>query len=361
MNKSPYSNKRYHKLRYGAAACILALSMGLAACGGEGAIDAPPSDVEADMIRAVEGNSSPVSETSIVNDAEQASNITVYATDRHGYLAPVSYNFVANDTSTLAKMGLNMLVQDDATASQLPEGFSTTLPAGTAVKQVTIQPEQKLAIVEFNKQFGQYKPEEERRVLESITWTLTSIADVNQVQLWMDSERLTTMPVNGTPIDKNLTRNLGINLEKAADVNYLNSMPVMVYFTALTMDGKAYYVPVTRLVEPSDNAVQSALEQLIKGPQDTKLLNKVATDATVVTSVAVQGDTVAVDLSDSMWAEGDQIPSDLLKSVVLTLTELPNIAKVQVSINRKTDIVGNDGRDYSQPVTRPVVNQALKS
>lgn len=361
MNNLSYPNKRYHKLRCGAAACILALSMGLAACGGEGAIDAPPSDVEADMIRAVEGDSSPVTGTSIVNDVEQPSNITVYATDRHGYLAPVSYNFVADDVSTLVKMGLNMLVQDDATASQLPEGFHATLPAGTAVKQVTIQPDQKLAIVEFNEQFGQYKPEEERRVLESITWTLTSVADINQVQLWMDSERLTTMPVSGTPIDQNITRNVGINIEKAADVNYLNSMPVLVYFTSLTLDGKAYYVPITRLIEPSDHPVQSAMEQLIKGPQDTKLLNKVATDATEITSIALNGDTAEVSLNDSMWAEGDQIPSDLLKSVVLTLTELPNIEKVQVRINGNTDIVGNDGIDYSQPVSRPVVNQALKS
>ena len=360
MNNSPYSNNRNRKLRYGAAACILALSMGLAACGGDSAIDAPPSDVESEMLRAVEGNNSPVSGTSIVNDAEQASNITVYVTDRHGYLAPVSYNLAANDASSLATQGLNMLIQDDASTKQLPEGFQATLPSGTQVKQVTIQPEQKLAIVEFSKQFGEYKPEQERRILESITWTLTSMADVDQVQLWMDSERLTTMPAGGTPIDKNLTRSYGINLEKADHVNYMNSMPVMIYFTALTLDGRAYYVPVTRLVEPSDDPVQSALDQLIIGPQDTRLLNKVATDETKITSIQ-NGDTITVDISDSMWAERDKIPADLLKSVVLSLTELPSIAKVQVIMNGKTNITGSDGKDYSQPVTRPAVNQALKS
>jgi len=340
---------------------MVAMSVFLSACGGDNAIDAPPHDVEQEMLRAVEGNPSGVSGgTSLSNEQESPSNLTVYLKDHHGYLAPVSYNIEAADPAALAKAGLDLLVEGSVSASQVPQGFSATLPKGTSVQNVTINPEQKVAVVEFSKQFQQYEPEQERRILESITWTLTSIADVEQVQLWMDSQKLTEMPVNGTPLDSNLTRNYGINLEKQDNVSYLNSMPVLVYFTSLTTDGKTYYVPVTRLIEPTDDVAQAALQQLIAGPQNMKAMSRVMTEETKINKLDIEGDTMIVDLGDSMFDEESMIPVDLLKSVVLSLTELPDVEKVKISINGRTDIKGMDSKDYSEPVSRPVVNQALK-
>ncbi|MGZ9585218.1 GerMN domain-containing protein [Paenibacillus marinisediminis] len=360
MNHSSHSVSRSQKLRYGAAACIMALSMGLAACGGNSAIDAPPTDVETEMLRAVEDNSAGVSGTSLIHDQTADTNMTVYLKDRNGYLAPVSYKLEAQDSESLAKAGLDLLIEGNPNTATLPLGFSATLPKGTSVKHVTIDPEQKLAVVEFSGQFKQYSAEQERRILESVTWTLTSMKDVQQVQLWMDSQKLTEMPVGGIPLDSNLTRSLGINLEIADNVSYMNSMPVMVYFTSLTLDGKSYYIPVTRLVDPSDDLVKTALEQIIEGPQDKKAMSMVATEGTQIKHAERNGDTVTVELSDNMFEKGDKIPSDLLKSVVLTLTELPDVSKVQITMNGMKDIIGTDDKDYSQPVTRPSVNQASK-
>lgn len=361
MKKSSYSLPSKRKLRYTAAACVLVLSIGLSACGGEEAIDAPPADVQAEMMRSTEGNASGVSGgTSFANDPNFVSNITVYALDRNGYLAPVSYNLDAKDPNALAKAGIDMLTEGSSSASKLPDGFTGLFPQGTQVLNVSLQPEQKLAVVELSKEFKNYKPEQERRILESLTWTLTSIPEVKQVQLWMDAQKLTEMPVNGIPLDENLTRSYGINLEKQEGVSYTNSMPVTLYFTSLTMEGKPYYVPVTRLITPTDDPVQAALAQLIKGPLDERSMSKVATDGTKIENAVHQGDTVTVDMSDSMFEQGEKVPSDLMKSVILSLTELPNVSKVQVSINGMKDIRDSEDTDYSQPVSRPVVNQAVK-
>ncbi|MCG7410146.1 GerMN domain-containing protein [Paenibacillus sp. ACRRX] len=364
MNNSklltPHTNT--FRRRLGVLACTLILSTGLAACGGEGAIDAPPPDVETQMLRQAEGQAvTDVNSTGqLTDDAAAQANMFVYLKDRHGYLAPIAYHWQAKDEAALAKTALEMLIDGGVYANKLPAGFKTTLPKGTRITNLSLKPEQKLAVVEFSDEFKNYEAVQERSILESIAWTLTSLPNVKEVQLWMNSKKLTEMPVDRTPVDTHITRSLGINLEKGESVNYLKSMPVMLYFTSLTEDGKSYYIPVTRLIEPSENPVEAALQQIIQGPQDKKAMSMVATEATKIKNIEHTKDTVTVDLVDSMFEKGDKVPADLLKSVVLSLTELPNVGKVQIRMNGAADIQGTDNKDYSKPVTRPIVNPMWK-
>ncbi|WCR29754.1 GerMN domain-containing protein [Paenibacillus thiaminolyticus] len=121
-------------------------------------------------------------------------NMTVYLRDRNGYLAPISYQWDAADAKGLAQVSLELLVKQGLHSAKLPAGFEAVLPQGTGVTNVTLKPEQKLAIVELSKEFANYDPAEERQMVEAITWTLTSLPDVENVQLWMDSHKLNEMP-----------------------------------------------------------------------------------------------------------------------------------------------------------------------
>ncbi|WCF09680.1 GerMN domain-containing protein [Paenibacillus thiaminolyticus] len=348
--------------RQGSLAVILTLPFLLSACGGgDGAIDAPPSDIEARMMAEVEGGSgSPGTSLTGQEDAQMDANMTVYLRDRNGYLAPISYQWDASDAKGLAQVSLELLVKQGLHSAKLPAGFEAVLPQGTGVTNVTLKPDQKLAIVEMSKEFANYEPAEERQMVEAITWTLTSLPDVENVQLWMDSHKLNEMPKNGTPLDIPLNRQFGINVEKSNSVNYLRSMPVTLYFSSYSEEGKSYFVPVTRLVEPSDNPIEATLEQIIAGPLDPKTLERVASDETTVSAIAQEGDTLTVDLADSMFEAGEPVPAELLKAVVLSLTEREGIAKVRIKMNGNADIQGTDKKNYSEPVARPVINPAWK-
>lgn len=364
MKNTSYSKPRRNRLRIGVLACTLVLTAGLTACGGESAIDQPPQDIEDQMLRAVDGQSITTINTSGEQiDGNEASNVnlTVYLKDRHGYLAPVSYQWGDKDPEGLANAALSLLTEGSTESGRLPTGFKATLPKGTQVKNMTFNPEQKLVVVELSKEFANYAPEDERSVMESLTWTLTSLPDVEQVQLWMDSKKLSEMPVGHTPLDANMTRHAGINLEKDETVSYYRSMPVQLYFTSLTEEGKTYYIPITRLVEPSDDTVTATINELIEGPHNLKAMSMVATDQTKVTSVEhKENGELVVHMSDPMFEEGDKVPADLLKSVIFSLTELGDVDQVQITMNGKTDIQGTDDIDYSKPVTRPAMNPMIK-
>lgn len=347
------------RIRQGAFAAVWMMPLLVTACTGtSGAIDSPPTEIEAQMLAATEGKASTTG-AHLADVGQTKANMTVYLQDRHGYLAPISYQWNSNDPAALAQASLEMLVKDGVHQGMMPPGFVATLPKGTSLK-VMLKPEQKTALVELSKEFATYAKEDERKVMESIAWTLTHQPNVEQVQLWMDSKKLTEMPVDHTPIDAPLSRQIGINLEKDSAVNYLNSMPVTLYFSCYSEEGKAYYVPVTRLVEPSSDPLKTTVEEMIAGPLDKQAMNMVLTKETKIREVAVNGDTVTVDLADSMFDKGEPIPAELVKAIVLSLTERQGVKKIQLKMNGEADIQGTDKINYSKPVPRPIVNMAWK-
>ena len=184
---------------------------------------------------------------------------------------------------------------------------------------------------------------------------------IKNVEIWMEGQKLAEMPVAGLPIDGSLTRAVGINLQAADGVNYSQSIPVTLYFAAVTPDDESYYVPVTRLVDRTDNKAKSAIEQLISGPLDTDPLTAVVTSDVIVKSVTTNKDVVTVDLQDDGYKEGQKEPAQMLQAVILALTENTNATKVQIKLNGKTNITDTNNQSYSEPVSRPEHVNAFKS
>ncbi|MBD2870492.1 GerMN domain-containing protein [Paenibacillus arenilitoris] len=292
----------------------------------------------------------------------QETQMTVYLEDRNGYLAPISLLTTLGEGEVAAQKALEMMVENGAYASQLPEDFRALIPQGTQIKSYSFDKEQKLAVVEFSEPFAGYNAQDERSIVEAITWTLTAIPGIEGVEIWYEGAKLAEMPVDAYPLDEALTRDIGINIETAEGVNYAQSTPVTLYFSGQTLSEEQYYVPVTRLVERSDSPAQAALEQLISGPLDTKELTSVILPDVEVTNIAQEGKVVTVDLKDETYQEGQKLPAEMLQALVLSVTEnTPGAETVQIKVNGETNIVDINDKSYSEPVGRPHHVNAIKS
>jgi germination protein M len=359
------------------AACLLAVPILLSGCGLFGSesasVDPPPGEVEAQMLELSDGSTldtgvfAPVADEGTAADsskdtAEAAApgeRTTVYLKDSNGLLAPVSLKLPEGESTVMLKDSLTALVSQGAYASAVPEGFEGVLPAGTEVKSVSVDKD-KLAVVEFNSAFNGYKPADERKVLEAITWTLTGQEGIQGVQLWVDGKKLTEMPLQNTPLDRPLSRSFGINLPDNGPLQ-MNSSAVTVYFSAATPDGThQYYVPVTRFVPAGEDRVEAALNELIAGPESENGLEMVMTGGTVLDSVkAGQNGVVTVSLSDDMFSDGKNVPEEMLESVVLTVAQNAADAPVQIRLNGLETVTGTNNVDYGQPVSAPEYVNAL--
>ncbi|QHT62108.1 hypothetical protein GXP70_20420 [Paenibacillus lycopersici] len=348
----------YRLIRRAALAGALALPILTTGCGlfsqpASESIDPPQNstqnvsaDVDNGQVTAVQGDQS---------------QMTLYLRDRNGLLAPITVMSTLGQDEKPAQKALEMLVDGSSFASEIPDGFSAVLPKGTVVKQLDIIADQKQAVVDFSKEFGNYDAADERKIVEAVTYTLTSQPGITNVKLMMDGKELTSMPVDAMPIDEPLTRAVGINLEAADGVDYSTSAPVTIYFSALSPDNEPYYVPVTRLVNRSNNRAKTAIEQLISGPIGDLPLKAVMTPDVVVKNVTKAKDVVTVDLQDDSYQPGSQEPAEMLQAVVLSLTENTGLSKVQIKLNGKSDFVDTNNQSYSEPVTRLEHINAFKS
>lgn len=311
-------------------------------------IDPPPTGADA---MATSGK---VSQT-IANPMQ----VTVYAKDEKGFVAPIAVQ--VEKSQGAARKALEYMVDGGPVQGRLPAGFTSLLPKGTEIKGINIVEDQKLAIVDFSKMFTDYNLQDERKIMEAVTWTLTGFPSVEKVQLRVEGKPLKEMPVGGTPLDESLTRAIGINVEKPESVEYGQSTPVTLYFLNQNQENYSYYVPVTRLVPRTNNVAEAVIRQLIAGPDQKKGLVAVMAPGAELLKVDKTDDLITVNFSDKMLGPDKKAPAEALKAVVLSLTENTNAAaKVQILVNGDAKVSATDNQSYAKPVSRPQTVNQLK-
>ncbi|OXM86895.1 GerMN domain-containing protein [Paenibacillus rigui] len=346
--------KSYKWIRRAAVTGIVVLlTSGCSALGTKEhsqSIDPPPTgaDANASQTKAV---TAPV--------VQNPTLITVYAKDANDLVAPIGMNI--EKSVDVAKKALESMVEGSPVSAQMPAGFKALIPKGTTVKGINIVKDQKLAIIDFSKAFTDYNVQDERKILEAVTWTMTGFPSVEKVQLRVEGKELKEMPQGATPLDEPLTRAMGINLEKPQGVEYGQATPVTLYFLGQSSDNYKYYVPVTRMVKRTDNIAQAVVNELIAGPDQKKGLSAVMTPGAELKQVKKAEDLITVDFSDKVLGPDKKAPSDALKAVVLSLTENTGTAtKVQITVNGEAKVSTDDNQNYSKPVSRPTSVNPVK-
>ncbi|MBE3569268.1 MAG: GerMN domain-containing protein [Bacillales bacterium] len=277
----------------------------------------------------------------------------LYLIDKNGYV--VSQTLPLPKTQSIAKEALEYLVDDGPVSNMLPNGFRAVLPAGTEVRSVHIKDGK--AIADFSPEFKEYNAEDEKKILQAITWTLTQFDAVKKVELRVDGQPLKEMPVDGTAIDPNgLSRNIGINWDVENVVDIANTRPITVYY--LAQDGENdYYVPVTKRVSNNNkDNVTAVVNELIKGPSpSSELVSEFMPDVKLISAPVVKDGKVTLNFNKSILGsfEEKMISKNTLNPLVLSLTEQKGIKSVTVEVDGKTNLVDDKGKPISETVSRP--------
>lgn len=277
----------------------------------------------------------------------------LYLIDKNGYVVSQSIPLPKNEGS--AKQTIEYLVDGGPISNLMPNGFRAVLPADTSV---SVDIKDGTAVVDFSNEFKNYKKEDEQRILQSVTWTLTQFDSVAKVKLKMNGHELKEMPVNGTPISDDLSREDGINIQHEAAADMTSTKPVTVYYLAES-DKQTYYVPVTkRSPKDEDDQITAAIDELVSGPsKKSHLLTDFDQDVKLNDIPKVKDGHVTLDFNESIFGSADEkkkvISQKVLDSIVLTLTELPDVKSVSVKVNGKAELVNEKGTELTKPVSRP--------
>ncbi|ABS23425.1 MULTISPECIES: GerMN domain-containing protein [Bacillus cereus group] len=277
----------------------------------------------------------------------------LYLVDKNGYVVPQTLALPIPKQSEVVKQTLEYLVKDGPVENILPNGFRAVLPADTTMT-VDLKKDG-TAVIDFSKEMQNYKKEEERQIVESVAWTLTQFKDIKQVKFQMNGEKLTKMPVGGTPLGESVSRADGINFDDEQITDVTNTKPVTLYFMAQN-NKRQYYVPVTRRVaEEKENEVETIINELVKGPSHSSLLNDFNPGVKLVSEPKIQDGKVTLNFNENIYANKDKnmISNYVLQSLVLSLTEKQGVKNVSVEVNGKANLMNEEGEKLIKPVQRP--------
>ena len=247
----------------------------IAGCGMNGKeenanID-PPQDVnyidEGEAGISGEGQSDENAESGEEADGGESANTVkrqLFLIDENGLVAPQTIEIPVPESKEVATQALEYLVKDGPVTELLPNGFQAVLPAGTEILGVSIK--DGVAIADFSEEFKDYRAEDELKILQAITWTLTQFDSIEKVKIRINGHDQNTMPVDGTPISDGVSRADGINIDLGDVTDVTSSIGVTLYFLAQSGDN-SYYVPVSKRVPQSDgiDEIVATVNGLIDG------------------------------------------------------------------------------------------------
>jgi germination protein M len=335
---------------------VLVSSVLLSGCGLFGGEEKKQIDPPKEVTYSGNGEQSVVTEvtteTSGKDEAAQGAVMTeLYLIDKDGYVVPQT--IALPETPGVAKQALEFLVENGPVSEMLPNGFRAVLPADT---QVDVDVKGGVATVDFSKEFKGYQPEDEMKVLQAVTWTLTQFDSIQKVKFQMNGHEMNEMPVNGTPISDEMSRNMGINMDTSEVVDITDTMPVTVYYLGGD-ESNYYYVPVTKRVNKNmKDPVVAIVDELVKGPTYTStLVSEFLPGVKLLDEPKFENGKVTLNFNEAIYGsfEEKMITQQLLTSLVLSLTEQQGIESVAVMVNGDSELVNENGETLSEPVTRP--------
>jgi len=313
------------------------------------AIDPPPKDVERAYEQAVQAALKKETKQKKVTKG----GVELYFLSNTGHVVP--YTIHIPNVKGIAKETLMYMIKGGEGEKLLPKGFSGLLPKGTKVLGLDIQ--NRTATIDFSKEFLNYPPKLEEQILSAVTWTLTGFPSVEKVNIRVNGQPLEMMPHQKTPAQA-LTRQRGINVELSEGVNISQSIPVTLYFMGQSEDNQTYYVPVTRMINRTENIAEAALKELIKGPQQQSNLVSPLDSSLKVNKIEQTGQMVIADFDEHLLQYGNQqqASKNAIETISLCLTENTSSEKVSITVNGK-----KVQTEVPQPITRPQTINPSKS
>jgi len=193
----------------------------------------------------------------------------------------------------------------------------------------------------------------ETLLLQSLVLTLTGLKGIDQVQFLVEGEVSeaafghldTTLPLN-PPVAYNIEQPL-----PSGEVAFIR-----LWFAD---QHGMFTVPVSRAVAKKDYNFETAVQELLRGPQTGSPLFSPFPEGTKVRSISIDSKICTIDFSHelvSKYIGGSAGERLLLQSLVLTLTEFPEIEQVQMLVEGKREEALLGHLETLQPLERSYPN-----
>ncbi len=195
--------------------------------------------------------------------------------------------------------------------------------------------QENLLVLDVSEEYKNIQPTTEILIRAAIVRTLTQIEGVDHVSMTVKGEGLTDSL--GAPVGP---MNAEMFIDNAGnEINSYEKIWLKLYYANESGD-RLIPVSVRKVYNSNISLEKLVVESLIAGPeQDSEGVYPVLNPAIKVLGVTVKDGTCYVNLDDGFNTQVYNVTGDVvIYSIVNSLVELPNVNKVQISVNGATEI-----------------------
>ena len=214
----------------------------------------------------------------------------------------------------------------------LPNGFSGLLPMGTKLQDISLQ--DGLLKINFSKEFNNIKMQYEEKLIESITYTLTSIEGIDKIEISVEGVKLEYLPNSKKKLPEYLDRNYGIN--KEYELTTLSDIDSYTIYYVMNYNDMTYYTPVTKYVNnQGQDKVKIIIDELATSLSYESNLMSYLDNNIKLLDYEIIDKTIKLDFNDAILSDitNNLILEEVMYTIGLSLCDELDVEEVIFMVN----------------------------
>jgi germination protein M len=271
------------------------------------------------------------SETVFIDSTVQTNNI--YLLDSHNMLGLTNIMVDGEDIETKAKDLIESLIQGSTKQDQIPNGFKSIIPVDTKVLNIKL--EENILSIDFSKEILNVKKELEEKMIEAITYTMTSLKDIKGIKIYVEGSILKKLPQTNINLPDILDRKWGIN--KQYDITSTNKITNVTTYYISKNKNDYYYVPVTKYLNDEREKIKIVIDELESSKAYNTNLMSFLNDNVKLLSVEQIEDTLSLNFNEYIYSDLDtrEILEEVIYTICLSIEDNYNVKNVIFNVNNE--------------------------
>lgn len=271
------------------------------------------------------------SEVTYIDDSVETNNI--YLLDSHNMLSLTNIMVSGTDIETKAQDLIESLIQGSTKEDQIPNGFKSIIPSDT--KLLNLKLENNILKIDFSKDILNIKKELEEKMIEALTFTLTSIDGIDGIIIYIEGNLLNKLPQTNINLPSTLDRNFGIN--KEYDITTTKDITSVTTYYVSKNNNEYYYVPVTKYLNDDREKIKIVIDELESSKIYNTNLMSFLNDNVKLLSVEQMEDTLNLNFNEYIYSNLDtkEILEEVIYTICLSIEDNYDVKQIVFNVNNE--------------------------
>ena len=258
----------------------------------------------------------------------------IYLLDDNNYLSRTKININNKDIISKSIDLIESLTINGKKKDIIPNGFKPLIPENTKVLDIKLN--NNILTINFSKEFNNIKEEYEEKLIEALTYTLTSINGIDKIEIYVENNKLTSLPNSKNKLPEYLDKKYGIN--KKYELTSLNDIDSYTIYYIFNYNDSVYYTPVTKYINnKKQDKVKIIIDELTSSLIHESNLMSYLDSNTKLINYEINDNIIKLNFNDIILSDitNSTILEEVIYTIGLSLCDELNIDKVIFEVNNK--------------------------